>query len=253
MPEPSPKELLDFSITLAKQAGEKIRAACDTELQINEAYQHDLKIQLDVDIQSFLEREILARYPGHFILGEEGGEGSGGKGLEWIIDPIDGTVNLVYGIPHFCVSIATRLDDVIQTGVIYDPMRDECFHTLKGGGAFRNGNPIHVSQRSKLNESIVALGFSKEAATVEKCLTLYQFYSRNVRKLRALGSAALDMAYIASGRMDAYIEQGIKIWDIASGQLLIEESGGKVELTPLDKPHHFHIVASNGLLDLSKR
>jgi myo-inositol-1(or 4)-monophosphatase len=243
-------QILDVAQSAAREAGALIRRHCGTEVVVNESHHHDLKIQLDVDTQALLEKTILGAFPGHAILGEEGGSGSSGRGSEWILDPIDGTVNLAYGLPHFCVSIAYRMDGMTQVGVIYDPMRDECFHALRGQGAFCNGRPIRASRREKLEEGILALGFSKSAESVEKCLELYQFYARRARKLRAMGSAALDMAYIASGRIDAYIEQGIKIWDIAAGQLILEEAGGKVVLTPRNEPHHFHIKAWNGVMDL---
>jgi myo-inositol-1(or 4)-monophosphatase len=242
--------ILDVAQSAAREAGALIRRHCGTEVVVNESHHHDLKIQLDVDTQALLEKTILGAFPGHAILGEEGGRGSSGRGSEWILDPIDGTVNLAYGLPHFCVSIAYRMDGMTQVGVIYDPMRDECFHALRGEGAFCNGRPIRASRREKLEEGILALGFSKSAESVEKCLELYQFYARRARKLRAMGSAALDMAYIASGRIDAYIEQGIKIWDIAAGQLILEEAGGKVVLIPRNEPHHFHIKAWNGVMDL---
>jgi len=247
---PDSTAILSAAADAARKAGAHIRAHCGTDIQVNEAHHHDLKIQLDVDTQQLLEHAILSRFPGHAILGEEGGEGSGGADGEWILDPIDGTVNLAYGIPHFCVSIAYREGGTVQAGVVYDPMRDELFTAARGLGAFCNGRPIRASRRDRLEEGILALGFSKSAESVEKCLELYQYYARRARKLRAMGSAALDMAYIAAGRLDAYIEQGIKIWDIAAGQVLLEEAGGKVELTPRAEPHHFHIKAWNGCMDL---
>ena len=237
----------------ALRAGASLREGFGSEVVVNESHHHDLKIQLDVDTQALLTRSILSVFPEHQILGEEGGEGSGGSGYEWILDPIDGTVNLAYGIPHFCVSVACRLDDEILVGVIYDPMRNELFEAARGSGARLNGKTIHASQRTKIEEAIMALGFSKSADSIEKCLEMYQHYARRARKLRAMGSAALDMAYIASGRLDAYIEQGIKIWDIAAGQIILEEAGGKIDLTPRDEPHHYHICAWNGLLELKQR
>ena len=249
--------LLAFAKKIARQAGAKIAEAYhahEEELEVNEALHHDIKIQLDVDIQKFLEDEISKEFSGHHILGEEGGEGSGGKGYEWILDPIDGTVNLVYGIPHFCVSVACRLDETVQCGVIYDPIREECFSAKQGGGAFCNDRPIHTGRREDVKECILAVGFSKTRESIEKCLELYQFYGRNARKLRAMGSAALDMAYIASGRIDGYIEQDIKIWDIAAGVVILEEAGGAVDLIPHDdKAHHFAILASNGYVKLPYR
>ncbi|MEM9446455.1 MAG: inositol monophosphatase family protein [Verrucomicrobiota bacterium] len=249
-------KLLAFAKEIVLQAGEKIAEAhhsYEEELEINEAHHHDLKIQLDVDVQKLLETAIGNEFPEHHILGEEGGEGSGGKGYEWILDPIDGTVNLVYGIPHFCVSVACRLDDVIQCGVIYDPIRKECFFAKRGGGAFCNERPITTGQRKDIKECILAVGFSKTRESIEKCLELYQYYGRHARKLRAMGSAALDMAYIACGRLDGYIEQDIKIWDIAAGMVILEEAGGAIDLIPHStKPHHFAIKASNGCVKLTR-
>lgn len=235
---------------VARAAGGQIAKAASGELQINEETHHDLKIQLDVDTQKFIEDEILGVFPDHHLLGEEGGSGNDGKGVEWIVDPIDGTVNLAYGIPHYCVSIACRVEGDLVLGVIYDPCRDECFEALRGGGARCNGKSISVSSRTELQQAILSLGFSKTKENVEKCLGLYAHYARNARKLRAMGSAALDMAYVASGRMDAYIEQGISIWDIAAGKVIIEEAGGVVELNELSGREKFHIKAWNGKIDL---
>lgn len=240
---------VELASKIAREAGATLGDEFGNDLKVNEAYQHDLKIQLDEDTQELIEKRILEVYPEHSILGEEGGEGTDGVGYEWIVDPIDGTVNLAYGIPHFCVSIALRKEGMIVAGVIYDPMRDELFSAAKGCGAFCNGNKISVSQRTDLKEAILSLGFSKKPETVQRCLGLYQYYGPRTRKMRAMGSAALDMAYISAGRYDAYIEQGIKIWDVAAGQVLLEEAGGKVVLTPLDERFHYHICASNGKID----
>ncbi len=235
---------------VARAAGKRIAMAAQGELQINEETHHDLKIQLDVDTQNFIESELLGAFPESHLLGEEGGSGNDGKGVEWIVDPIDGTVNLAYGIPHYCVSIACRVNGELVLGVIYDPGRDECFEAVRGGGARCNGKLIKVSTRQELQQAILSLGFSKTKENVEKCLDLYVHYARNARKLRAMGSAALDMAYIAAGRFDGYIEQGISIWDIAAGKVLIEEAGGVVELNALPGREKFHVKAWNGHIDL---
>lgn len=247
-----PEELHALAKRAAQKAGNVIAKAFGSSLSIHKACHHDIKLDIDTEVQELLTKIILKKFPAHSILGEEGGEGGGGKGYEWIIDPIDGTVNLYYGIPHFCVSIACRYENEILIGVIFDPIRKECFSAIKGKGAILNGHSIHVSSRSNIKEAVMALGFSKGAASIDKCLDLYQYYGPRARKLRAMGSAALDMAYIASGRIDAYIEQGIKIWDIAAGMLILQEAGGKIVLTPNKIPNHFHICASNGLLDLPK-
>lgn len=242
--------LLAVAEDAARQAGAKLKAAFGETVTINESSQHDIKIELDVQTQTFLNEFVLAAFPDHTVLGEESGSGNEGQGYEWIIDPIDGTVNFTVGIPHFCVSIACRLNGKGLVGVIYDPMRDECFTAMVGGGTKLNGKPIHASTRANLSECILSCGFSKSPETVKKCLELYQFYGPRTRKLRAMGSAALYLAYVAAGRIDAYIEQGIKTWDIAAGQILVEEAGGKVEMRPLAEKHHFHIKAWNGVVDL---
>lgn len=250
----NPNLLLETARAAALEAGKAMRERAGGDLAVNEAHQHDIKIQLDVDLQKMIEARVLGAFPNHAVLGEEGGEGSGGKGYEWVIDPIDGTVNLFYGIPHFCTSIACRLDGEEVCGVVYDPMRDECFTAAKGCGAFCNGKPLKASARSRLDEAILSVGFSKGPDAVGKALEVYQYYVTRVRKMRAMGSAALDMVYIAAGRFDAYIEQGIKIWDIAAGRLILEEAGGKVDLTPKSgQKHHYHICAWNGKLELPVR
>lgn len=235
---------------IAREAGQRLAKAVHGTQEVNEETQHDVKIQLDVDTQEQIEKQLLSHFSDHHILGEEGGGGNGGKGIEWIIDPIDGTVNLVYGIPHFCVSIGCRVEGEYVLGVVYDPNRDECFTAVRGHGAFCNGRPIRVSSRTNLDKAILSLGFSKSSEAVEHCLELVRFYAVRVRKLRAMGSAALDMAYVAAGRFDAYIEQGISAWDIAAGKVLIEEAGGQVDLVPREEREKFRIKAWNGKMEL---
>jgi myo-inositol-1(or 4)-monophosphatase len=246
--------ILQTAEAAARRAGVSLKNEFGGEIVVNEARHHDLKIQLDKDTQALLEDFLLQEFPGSSILGEEGGEGGGGKGVEWILDPIDGTVNLAYGLPHFCVSVACRVDGKIVAGVIYDPLRDELFKAAEGQGATLNGKSITVSGRGNIEEAIMAIGFSKTAQAVEKCLELQQYYARRARKLRAMGSAALDLAYIAAGRMDAYIEQSIQIWDIAAGVVILREAGGRIDLAPVGgKPDVYHACAWNGVLELPRR
>ncbi|MFQ3671764.1 MAG: inositol monophosphatase family protein, partial [Verrucomicrobiia bacterium] len=181
--------LLDLAAQTAREAGAHLRQALGTQLVVEQSLAHDIKLQIDVEIQTLIQTRLLATHPDHHILGEEGGHGSGGVGTEWIIDPIDGTVNLSYGIPHFCVSIACRQNGTTQIGVIYDPMRDELFTAHLGAGAFLNGKPLRVSTRTDLAETALSIGFSKSHETLLKCLELYQFYGPRTRKLRAMGSA----------------------------------------------------------------
>ena len=246
----TPQSLRQAAERVARRAGESLRSAKNTALQVDAAEQHDIKLELDRRIQEQIRHEILQAYSNHGFLGEEGGEMAKPGQYEWVVDPIDGTVNLFYGIPHYAVSVACRLNGKTLAGAIYDPNRDEMFSTHAGGGSACNGRPIHVAKRVDLKEAILALGFSKGKVTIRKCLELYHHYGERVRKLRAMGSAALDLAYVASGRLDAYIEQGVSLWDVAAGALLVEEAGGQVRISPGEPAGKIHLVASNGRLPL---
>jgi myo-inositol-1(or 4)-monophosphatase len=160
-------------------------------------------------------------------------------------------VNYFYRIPHFCVSIALRLKGEIIVGVIYDPMRDEMWSVQKGEKPRLNGEHFRVSDRKELSESVISVGLAKTDRTIDSNLPLFEAMIHKVRKCRVLGSAALDMAYVACGRFDAYIERGISLWDIAAGWILVETAGGKVDLRPReDMKDKYAIVASNGVIDL---
>jgi myo-inositol-1(or 4)-monophosphatase len=250
--QPNSASLRLLAEQVARRAGDAIRKAKDDSLLVDSAEQHDIKLELDRRIQEQIRREIIAAYPEHGFLGEEGGEAASPGQHEWVVDPIDGTVNLFYGIPHYAVSVACRLDGRSLAGAIYDPNRDEMFSTHAGGGSSCNGKKLQVAKRLKLEEAVIALGFSKGKATIDKCLELYQFYGGRVRKMRAMGSAALDLAYVAAGRLDAYIEQGVSIWDVAAGALLVEEAGGQVRVTAGDPKGKLHLVASNGRIPLER-
>ena len=162
-------------------------------------------------------------------------------------------MNFFYGIPHFCVSIALRVAGEIVVGVIHDPMVGETWTVEKGGPALLNGRPIQVSKRDDLAESILYVGCGKDEEALRTGVERFHRASLRARKMRMMGSAALGMAYIASGRIDGYIESRISLWDIAAGQLLVETAGGKVDLTAV--PGHvdaWSLVASNGKLPLEE-
>jgi myo-inositol-1(or 4)-monophosphatase len=245
-------DLLDAAIEAAKAAGQLIRDNFGTELHVNEMKTYDIKLELDVRSQTLITDMLLKRFPDHAVLGEEGDTGGSGK-VEWIVDPIDGTVNYFFGIPHFCVSIAAReqATQKIILGVIYDPMQDELWTVADGVPPTLNGKPISVSQRAAMNECVVTVGFSKSKESLDAGFERYKRISYNVRKTRMLGSAALAMAYIACGRLDAYVEEQISLWDIAAGWMLVEAAGGKVRLEPgKAKAGTMFICASNGKIPI---
>ncbi|MGH7935511.1 MAG: inositol monophosphatase family protein [Chthoniobacterales bacterium] len=242
---------LDAAAAAARAAGELLRAHFGKPLNINATTAHDIKLEVDVLSQNLITKKLLGDFPKHALYGEEGVVGDQASQYQWVVDPLDGTVNYFYGIPHFCVSIALRFRGAIIVGVIYDPIRDELWAGEKGQPPLLNGKEIRVSARADLAEAVVSVGLSKTSATIDAGLPLLQDMVHRVRKCRMLGSAALDMAYVACGRLDAYIEQGISLWDIAAGWLLVEDAGGRVDMQPrTDAPDKFSIVASNGLLPL---
>jgi myo-inositol-1(or 4)-monophosphatase len=235
----------------ARAAGDLLRSHFQQPLTVQAALAHDIKLEVDVQAQNLIGEMLLGRFPEHALYGEEGVIGDQERDYQWVVDPLDGTVNFFYGIPHFCVSIALRFQREIILGVIFDPIRDELWTTEKGQPAFLNGKEFHVSARANLADAVLSVGLSKTSATIDAGFPLLEKMVHRARKCRLLGSAALDMAYVACGRLDAYIEQGISLWDIAAGWILVENAGGKVELRPRnDAPDKFSIVASNGLLDL---
>lgn len=242
---------LDLAISAAREAGSLLREHFETELHVDEMQAHDIKLALDVESQKLIEKRILETFPTHAIYGEEGIAGDQQSDTQWIVDPIDGTVNFFYGIPHFCVSIAMRHRGQLKIGTIYDPMMDELFAVDFEGPATRNGKPIAPSNRANLNESVVTIGFAKTKDAIDAGAARYKKIAYQVRKTRMMGSAALALAYIACGRLDAYVEEMISIWDIAAGQLMLERGGGSVELgTSSINPDKSSIVASNGKLDI---
>ena len=243
---------LEVAKEAAQTAGELLRAHFEKPLTVNATTAHDIKLEVDVLAQDLITKILLERFPEHALYGEEGIVGDQSSDHQWVVDPLDGTVNFFYGIPHFCVSIALRFRDEVIVGVIYDPMRNELWSGEKGQRPLLNGKPVRVSPRTTLAEAVVSIGLAKTSATIDAGLPLLEQMVHRVRKCRMLGSAALDMAYVACGRLDAYIEQGISLWDIAAGWLLVESAGGQVQMKPRgDQPDKFSIIAFNGLLDLS--
>jgi len=242
---------LSTAIEAARAAGELLRANFGSDLRVNSKEDYDIKLELDVRSQTLITDLILKRFPDHAIYGEEGLAGNQDSPFQWIVDPIDGTVNFFYGIPHFCVSIAMRERGTLKVGVIYDPMMDELWEVESGGPAKLNGKEVRVSERTKLIDAILTVGFSKSKTTIDSGLPMLEKMVYRAKKCRLMGSAALAMAYVATGRLDAYIEQAVSLWDIAAGILLIEAAGGKVEITPAEIPDKFSVVASSGRIDFA--
>jgi myo-inositol-1(or 4)-monophosphatase len=260
------KRALDVAVKAARAAGGLMKKNFHEPKKINEVTQHDIKLELDVRCQKLIEKKLAALFPKFSIVGEEGDSGDKLSDYRWVIDPIDGTVNFAYGIPHSCVSIALQENlrvtktrpkkhsvtpDGYSTvlGVVYDPFVDELWTATRGGKAYLNGRVIAASKRATLEESIVSMGFSKRLETMNIMMPVLNRLIHRVRKVRIMGAAALAMTYVASGRNDAYLEVGVRLWDIAAGGLIVECAGGEFFHQPIANEYHaYKLVVNNGLL-----
>ena len=184
----------------------------------------------DKKVEKILIDELLKARPDYSVLSEEVGKINNNEAFKWIIDPIDGTANFLHGVPHFSISIGLEQNGEIICGIIYDPIKDEMFVAEKGNGSYLNNQRIRVSSRSKLKDCIIFTGGPKKGAKdMESSLKEYYNFSSQVQiPIRKLGSAALDMAYVAAGRCDGFWQRHLKYWDIAAGIILVKESGGLV-------------------------
>jgi myo-inositol-1(or 4)-monophosphatase len=241
------KLALATAVKAARAAGRLLRANWRKPKRVYLAEAHDIKLELDVRCQSLIERTLRAAFPGIPLLGEEGVSGDVTAEYRWVVDPIDGTVNYFFGVPHAAVSIALQHRGTSVVGVILDPVTDEIWTTARGRPTRLNGKIIHVSNRSKIEDCIIAMGFSKSQDNLEKSLPHLIRIARRAKKIRIMGSAALELVYVASGRLDAYIERTLSLWDVAAGSLLVENAGGEFYAVPApgDK---MRICADNGLL-----
>jgi myo-inositol-1(or 4)-monophosphatase len=259
----SGKSFTAVAINTASKAGEWIKSKLGdfANLDLKQSL-HDLVTEVDKGSEAMIRKLILTHFPTHVILGEEGvapGADASVKALSevldaeyvWIVDPLDGTTNFVHGFPFFCVSIALAHKGQVIVGVIYDPLRDELFVAERGKGAYVRGKRTQVSEDTLLRNSLVASGLPADRTTsLPINLAGIQSLTPKVRNIRIAGSAALHLAYVATGRLSGFWEIGLNAWDIAAGSLLVEESGGRVTDT-LGRPYSIsvrNIVATNGFI-----
>lgn len=242
---------LDFVTELSRNAGKILLEGLDDVHILDYKGPTNIVTEVDRKAEAFIVGEIKKVFPGHTIVAEESGKTLGEQGKYWYIDPIDGTSNYARGVPLFCVSIGYAEDGKMLFGCIYDPVRDECFSATRGEGAWLNGNPIHVSKTSKMIDAMLATGFPYDLQQENNNLDHFNQIIKEVHVVRRFGSAALDQAYVAAGRLDAYWEIGVEAWDIAAGSLIVEEAGGKVTTMQGDSDYMkppYAILASNGIL-----
>jgi myo-inositol-1(or 4)-monophosphatase len=251
---------LAVAVDAAETAGRLLRRHWKMPKKIAEARAHDLKLELDVRCQDQITRLLRRAFREIAVFGEEGATGKATADFRWVVDPIDGTVNYAHQIPHACVSIAlqrrisptqaanTKAGYQTLAGVVHDPFCGELWTAVRGRQSCLNGAPIRVSTHEKLTEAVVSVGFAKYDANLRHMLPGLQNLVPRVRKVRIMGSAALDLVYVACGRMDAYIEAGVRLWDIAAGGFILECAGGDFWHEPLPGDEFYYVLANNGRL-----
>jgi len=243
---------LTTAIEAVVRAGELQLARVGRAMHVNKKGAIDLVTEVDVEVERMFRALVADRFPAHQVLAEEmGGSASVPPGPCWVFDPIDGTTNFAHGLPIFCASLALEIDGVAQVAAIYDPTREELFTAERGGGAFLNGRPIHVSAADTLIDAMLVTGFPYDVhQRVDEIVGLFGDFVGCARAVRRLGSAALDLCYVAAGRLDGFWESGLKPWDIAGGSLVVAEAGGRV--TAMDgapfSSRSTQILATNGRL-----
>jgi myo-inositol-1(or 4)-monophosphatase len=228
--------MLNVAVRAARAAGRLIvRASHDLgTVKVARKERHDFVTEVDQAAEEAIISTLKSAYPDHAFLGEESGHTPGRETRPpheaehiWIIDPLDGTTNFIHGLPQYCVSIALMQRGVVTQAVVYDPNRDEIYTASKGRGAFLNDRRIRVSNRSRLDESLIGTGFPfRRIESLDGYLELFKAVSHKAAGIRRPGAAALDLAYVAAGRFDAFFELGLMPWDVAAGSLLITEAGG---------------------------
>jgi myo-inositol-1(or 4)-monophosphatase len=246
--------MLDFAIQTAREAGRVLAEKFGRAIRVSNKGDIDLVTEADIASERLIVERIRSYHPRHAILTEESGDvvalGDVDSEYKWIIDPLDGTTNYAHGYPCFCVSIALEHEGRVVVGVVYDPTRDELFAAERGGGATLNGRSLHVSETSELNDALLCTGFPYDVRDRGDFARHFRNFIMRAQSVRRDGAAALDLAYVAAGRFDAFYEEGLRPWDVAAGVLLVEEAGGRV--THYDgSPFRVYtppIAASNGLI-----
>ena len=224
---------LATAIEVVIRAGAMQMAAFGRHMTIDKKGAIDLVTDVDVAVERMFRAMIADRFPDHPILGEEfGGAREVPAGPCWVFDPIDGTTNFAHGVPIFCASLALEIDGIGQVAAVYDPNRRELFTAERGGGAYLNGQPLRVSSAAQLVDALLVTGFPYDVhQRVDEIVRLFAAFVGQARAVRRLGSAAIDLCWVAAGRMDGFWESDLSPWDIAGGALIVSEAGGQVTTT----------------------
>lgn len=250
MTGPDPRYLAT-AIEVVTQAGAIQRARFGSAFSVGKKGTIDLVTEVDLEVERAARALIGARFPDHDILAEELGGGDGGRSHRWVFDPLDGTTNFAHGIPIFCSALALEIDGEAVVGAVFDPNRQELFTAERGVGAWLNGAPLRTSSTAALIDAVLVTGFPYDVhRTLDEVIGLFSAYVGEARAVRRLGSAAIDLCWVAAGRMDGFWEERLQPWDTRAGALLVQEAGGQVsglDGGPWD-PAGGHLIASNGHL-----
>ncbi len=258
----STQQLLEVAVEAARAGGSHAQGNKARRGEAIQSYAHDVKLALDVECQVRIESVIRSHFPHHQILGEEDDTLADGKrlgesksdtadsdGYEWIVDPIDGTVNFSHGFPVWCCSIAVRRGEDVLAGAVYAPDLDALYTASVDEPSARNGEPIRVSTRSDISQCIIMTGMDKNLVPGVAPLTFFTNIAQSCRKARIVGSAAVDLCWVAEGIADGYFEGGIYLWDIAAAGLIIKQAGGTGEIVSQHGgTHQMSYMASNGCI-----
>jgi myo-inositol-1(or 4)-monophosphatase len=246
--------LLATAVEAVLKAGDIQLAHFGRAMRVEKKGSINLVTEVDLEVERMFRALVAERFPGHVVLGEEYQEGDRSvipPGYCWVFDPIDGTTNFAHGLPIFCASLGLERDGERVLGVVYDPTRRELFSAERGGGAFLNGQRLHVSETRTLINAMLCTGFPYDVhGSRDEIVGLFGEFVGRARAVRRLGSAALDLCYVAAGRFDGFWEQRLHPWDTCAAALIIEESGGRVSRFdggPFQSRDD-NLVATNGLL-----
>lgn len=223
--------ILNVAIQTVRQASDIILRHMDRleHLIIQSKGPHDFVSEVDLKVEEFIIRTLKKTYPNHGFIAEESGQDQADAEHVWIIDPIDGTRNFLHGFPFFSISIALQIKGRIEHGIIYDPIRHECFSASRGRGARVNDRRIRVTKATQLSDALLAIDFPlRNPRLTQEGIQVIEKLSDKCAGIRRTGSAALDLAYVAAGRLDGFWDKGLNLWDIAAGSLLVQEAGGIV-------------------------
>lgn len=249
LPHRQAPALEETAAAVAMRAAARVRAAVGTARTVRtKSSATDVVTRTDLDVERMIRADLAERAPGSSLDGEEFGQQGGISEVGWIIDPIDGTVNFLYDLPVVSVSIAATLSGTIVAGAVVDVLRGETFSASRGGGARRDGIPIHVNAPQRLAEALLATGFSYDAGIRFTQGAVLQRVVGRARDVRGFGSAAMHLCWVACGRVDGYWEADLKRWDVAAGGLIAAEAGARVR-TPWTTGGMLTVAASPGIFD----